>query len=36
MLQYHALLVAQPRAQPGMLRDDAVNARALRTTGFGA
>jgi len=36
MLQYHALLVAQPRAQPGMLRDDAVNARTLRTTGFGA
>jgi hypothetical protein len=36
MLQYDALLVAQPRAQPGMLRDDAVNARGIPRDRFGA
>ncbi len=36
MLQYHALLVAQPGAQPGMLRDDAVNACAIYAACLGA
>src|SRR6266436_5885372 len=36
MLRYDALLIARPRAQPGMLQDDAVHARAFSTACLGA
>src|SRR5882724_3727247 len=36
MLRYDALLIPRPPAQPGMLQDDAVHARAFCTAGFDA
>ncbi len=36
MLRFDALLIARPPAQPGMLQDDAVHARAFCTAGFDA
>jgi hypothetical protein len=35
MLRYHALLIARPPAQPGMLQDHAGHARAFCTAGVG-
>src|SRR6266849_8038199 len=36
MLRYDALLIAQPRSQPGMLQDHAVPARAFCAAGLDA